>query len=114
MFVLGISLVDDSIVIDTSTVADNSIAADSSTAPDSSTAAENSILSNSTIELVSTSITKNVPENTSIKSEEEYLTLNDGLEFALPYADKTAPNEETLVKDTEMTVDELRAQMASL
>lgn len=52
--------------------------------------------------------------NTSIKSEEEYLSLNDGLEFAYPSADQTAPNEESLVKDTDLSVDELRAQMSLL
>lgn len=56
--------------------------------------------------------TENV--NISIKSDEEYLSLNDGLEFAYPSADQTAPNEESLVKETELNVDDLRKQLASL
>jgi len=40
--------------------------------------------------------------------------LNDGLEFAYQSGDQMATNEKSLVKDTELSVDELRAQMASL
>lgn len=57
---------------------------------------------------------ENVDKNISVKNNEEYLTLNEGLEFAYQSADQTAPSEESLVKDTELSVDELRAQMASL
>lgn len=49
-----------------------------------------------------------------MKSDEEYLSLNDGLEFAYPSADKTTLNEESLVKDTDLSVDELREQMSLL
>lgn len=56
----------------------------------------------------------NITKNISIKNNEEYLTLNEGLDFAYQSADQTAPSEESLVKDTELSVDELRAQMASL
>lgn len=63
---------------------------------------------------VDTLKTESVNKNNSIKSDEEYLSLNEGLEFAYQSADQTAPNEESLVKDTELSVDELRAQMASL
>lgn len=63
---------------------------------------------------MSTPKTENINKNNSIKSDEEYLSLNDGLEFAYQSADKTAPNEESLVKDTDLSVDELRAQMSLL
>lgn len=58
--------------------------------------------------------TDNVNKNNSIKSEEEYLSLNDGLEFAYPSADLTVPNEESLVKDTDLSVDQLRAELSLL
>lgn len=67
--------------------------------------------SNNTTE---TSKTDNVNKNSSIKSDEEYLSLNDGLEFAYPSGDQTAPNEESLVKETELNVDELREQLSLL
>lgn len=56
----------------------------------------------------------NVNKNNSVRSDEEYLSLNEGLEFAYQSADQTAPSEESLVKDTELSVDELRAQMSLL
>jgi len=62
-----------------------------------------------------TPIKDNTNKNNSItESNEEYLSLNEGLEFAYQSADQTAPHEESLVKETELSVDELRAQMASL
>lgn len=67
-----------------------------------------------TAEPVTTPKTENVNKNTSLKSEEEYLSLNDGLEFAYPSADQAAPSEESLVKETDLSVDELRAQMSLL
>lgn len=77
---------------------------------DDSTAVSN----NTTAESVTTPKAENVNKNTSIKSEEEFLSLNDGLEFAYPSADQTAPDEESTVKDTDLSVDELRAQMSLL
>ncbi|KAL5240215.1 hypothetical protein ACI65C_007625 [Semiaphis heraclei] len=70
--------------------------------------------SNNTSELVESIKTVNVNQNNSIKSDEEYLSLNDGLEFAYPSADQTAPNEENLVKETELNVDDLREQLSLL
>jgi len=70
--------------------------------------------SNNTTELVESIKTVNVNQNISIKSDEEYLSLNDGLEFAYPSADQTAPNEEALVKETELNVDDLREQLSLL
>lgn len=61
-----------------------------------------------------TPIKENVDKNESLTNNQEYLTLVNGLEFAHQSADQTAPCEESLVKDTELSVDELRAQMASL
>lgn len=70
---------------------------------------------NTTLELVDTpSKTDNINKNNSMKSEEEYLSLNDGLEFAYPSADLTIPNEESLVKDTDLSVDQLRAELSLL
>lgn len=69
---------------------------------------------NKTTHFDNTLKTDSVNKNNSIKSDEVYLSLNDGLEFAYQSADQTAPNEESLVKDTKLSVDELRAQMASL
>lgn len=61
------------------------------------------------------SIKENINKSdSSLKNNEGHLTLNDGLEFAYQPADQITPNEESLVKDTELSVDELRAQMASL
>lgn len=68
---------------------------------------------NKTIELNETPIAENVNKNNSVKSD-EYLSLNDGLEFAYPSANQTTPHEESLVKDTELSVDELREQMSLL
>jgi len=73
-------------------------------------------VSNNITELVETetSKTENVNKNNSIKSEEEYLSLNDGIEFAYQSGDQTAPNEESLVKETELSVDDLREQLSLL
>lgn len=57
----------------------------------------------------------NVNKNVSIRSEnEEYLSLNDGLEYAYPSGNQSVPDENTLVKDTDLSVEELQAKMASL
>jgi len=69
---------------------------------------------NTKVDFAETLKADDVNKNNGVKSDEEFLSLNDGLEFAYQSADKTAPNEESLVKDTELSVDELRAQMASL
>jgi len=76
--------------------------------------ADDSTTNNTTIGSVETLKTDNINKNNSIKSDEEYLSLNDGLEFAYQSADQTAPNEESLVKVSDLSVDELRAQMAML
>ncbi|XP_050537563.1 ubiquitin-like modifier-activating enzyme 5 [Daktulosphaira vitifoliae] len=56
-----------------------------------------------------------VNKNTSIKSEnEEYLSLNEGIEYSYPIGNNTVPNEESIVKETDLSVEELRAQMALL
>lgn len=68
---------------------------------------------NKTVELNEIPIAENVNKNNSIKND-EYLSLNDGLEFAYPSANQTTPHEESLVKDTELSVDELREQMSLL
>lgn len=70
---------------------------------------------NTTAEYAEPSKSENANKSNSVKSEnEEYLSLNDGLEYAYPSGDQTAPNEESLVKETDLSVDDLRAQMASL
>ncbi|KAF0772072.1 Uncharacterized protein FWK35_00002900 [Aphis craccivora] len=81
-----------------------------------SLAEDEPIVSNNITELVETetSKTENVNKNNSIKSEEEYLSLNDGIEFAYQSGDQTAPNEESLVKETELSVDDLREQLSLL
>jgi len=79
-----------------------------------SLADDSTTTNNTTIDSVETLKTDNINKNNSLKSDEEYLSLNDGLEFAYQSADQTASNEESLVKDTELSVDELRAQMAML
>lgn len=61
-----------------------------------------------------TLLKENVDKNESLTNNQEYLKLVNGLEFAHQSADQTAPSEESLVKDTELSVDELRAQMALL
>ncbi|XP_022174397.1 ubiquitin-like modifier-activating enzyme 5 [Myzus persicae] len=71
-------------------------------------------LSNNTTELVEPLKTENENKNNSIKSDEEYLSLNEGIEFAYQSADRTAPNEESLVKDTELNIDDLREQLSLL
>ncbi|XP_060869699.1 ubiquitin-like modifier-activating enzyme 5 [Metopolophium dirhodum] len=68
--------------------------------------------SNNTTELLEPLKTENI--NNSTKSDDEYLSLNDGIEFAYPSADQTAPNEESLVKETELNVDDLRKQLSLL
>ncbi|XP_001952581.1 ubiquitin-like modifier-activating enzyme 5 [Acyrthosiphon pisum] len=68
--------------------------------------------SSNTTELAEPLKTENV--NNSARSDEEYLSLNDGIEFAYPSADQTAPNEESLVKETELNVDDLRKQLSLL
>ncbi|XP_025195176.1 ubiquitin-like modifier-activating enzyme 5 [Melanaphis sacchari] len=78
-----------------------------------SLAEDESLVSNNIAEPVETSETENV-KNNSIKSEEEYVSLNDGIEFAYQSADQTAPNEESLVKETELSVDDLREQLSLL
>lgn len=75
---------------------------------------DNSTTNNTTAHSVGTPKTDNVNKNNSIKSDEEYLSLNDGLEFAYQSPDHIVPHEDSLVKDTELSVDELRAQMALL
>ncbi|XP_050422016.1 ubiquitin-like modifier-activating enzyme 5 [Adelges cooleyi] len=71
----------------------------------------NNTLTECTKETRPDSINKNI----SIKSEnEEYLSLGDGLESAYPPGDNTAPNEDSVVKDTDLSIEELQAQMASL
>jgi len=77
-----------------------------------SLAEDESTASNNTTELVESLKTENV--NNSTKSDGEYLSLDDGIEFAYPSADQTAPNEELLVKETELNVDDLRKQLSLL
>lgn len=79
-----------------------------------SLADETTGFNNTTVELNETPKSENVNKNNSIKSDEEYLSLNDGIEFAYQSPNQTVPNEESLVKDTDLSVDELREQMSLL